>query len=126
MGCRVERVGDGGTLIVFRVTGRIQRAHIQMLREVLERESGRLVLDLEEGTLVDREVVRFLHFLRRSGSSSNMSRIVSESGSPKSNGNQSAEESREMRSAARAEGEEKNEFEHGCGEGQLEGHTSGN
>jgi len=31
-----------------------------------------------------------------------------------------------MISAARAEGEEKNEFEHSRGEGQLAGHTSGN
>jgi len=47
---------------VFRVTGRIQREHIQMLREWLERESGRLALDLEEVTLVDCEVARFLTF----------------------------------------------------------------
>jgi len=47
---------------VFRVTGRIQREHIQMLRELLEQESGRLALDLEEVALVDREVVRFLAF----------------------------------------------------------------
>jgi hypothetical protein len=67
MSCRVERVADGGTLIVFRVTGRIQRAHIQMLREVLERESGRLALDLEEVTLVDREIVRFLAFSEENG-----------------------------------------------------------
>ena len=55
MSCRVERVADGGTLIVFRVTGRIQREHIQMLRELFERESGCLALDLEEVTLVDRK-----------------------------------------------------------------------
>jgi hypothetical protein len=67
MSCRVERVGDGGTLIVFRVTGRIQREHIQMLRELLEQESGRLALDMEEVTLVDREVVRFLAFSEENG-----------------------------------------------------------
>jgi len=52
---------------VFRVTGRIQRAHVQMLREPLERESGRLALDLEEVTLMDREVVRFLAFSGENG-----------------------------------------------------------
>ena len=67
MSCRVERVGDAGTLIVFRVTGRIEREHIQMLRELLERESGRLALDLEEVTLVDREAVRFLAFSEETG-----------------------------------------------------------
>ena len=67
MSCRVERVGDGGTLIVFRVTGRIEREHIQMLRELLGRESGCLALDLEEVTLVDREVVRFLAISEENG-----------------------------------------------------------
>ena len=67
MSCRVERVADGGTLIVFRVTGRIQRERIQMLRELLDRESGRLALDLEEVTLVDREIVRFLVFSEENG-----------------------------------------------------------
>ena len=38
-----------------------------MLRELLERESGRLALDLEEVTLVDREVVRFLAFSEETG-----------------------------------------------------------
>ena len=67
MSCRVERVADGGTLIVFRVTGRIQRERIQMLRELLDRESGRLALDLEEVTLVHREIVRFLAFSEENG-----------------------------------------------------------
>jgi hypothetical protein len=60
MSRRVERVADRGTLIVFRVTGRIQG-------ELLERENGRLALDLEEVTLVDREVVRYLAFSEENG-----------------------------------------------------------
>jgi len=52
---------------VFRVTGRIEREHIQMLRELLGRESGCLALDLEEVTLVDREVVRILAMSEENG-----------------------------------------------------------
>ena len=52
---------------MFRVTGRIQREHIQMLRELLERETGGFALDLEEATRVDREVVRFLAFSEENG-----------------------------------------------------------
>lgn len=60
MTCRIERVGDGANLIVFRVTGRIQSDHVETLRALFAEESGRVVLDLGEVTLVDREVVRFL------------------------------------------------------------------
>ena len=63
MSCGVERVGDGGTLVVFCVTGRIQREHVQMLRELLEQESGSLSLDLEEVTLVDRDGVEVKYVL---------------------------------------------------------------
>ena len=52
---------------MFRVTGRIQREHMQMLLELLERETGGFALDLEEVTLVNREVVRFLAFSEENG-----------------------------------------------------------
>jgi hypothetical protein len=67
MTCRIERVDDGESSIMFRLTGRIQREHIKTLRELFAHESGRVALDLGEVTLVDREVVQFLVFCTGNG-----------------------------------------------------------
>jgi hypothetical protein len=67
MTCRIERVADGKSPVMFRLTGRIQREHIKTLRELFAHESGRVALDLGEVTLVDREVVQFLVFCTGSG-----------------------------------------------------------
>src|SRR5882762_609299 len=57
MTCRIERVADGENFIVFRVTGRIQSEHVETLRQLFAKESGRVAVDLAEVTLVDWEVV---------------------------------------------------------------------
>jgi hypothetical protein len=67
MTCRIERVGDGENFVIFRVTGRIQREHLETLQALLAQENGRVALDLAEVTLVDWEVVRFLAFCKNSG-----------------------------------------------------------
>lgn len=57
---RVERLVCGEDLVVLRVSGRIHAEHVDMLRELLGLEEVRVVVDLREVTLVDREAVSFL------------------------------------------------------------------
>lgn len=60
MAFRVERLVCGEELVVLRVSGRIHAEHVDMLRELLGLEEVRVVVDLREVTLVDREAVSFL------------------------------------------------------------------
>ena len=60
MAFRIERLVSGEDLVVLRVSGRIQAEHVDMLRELLGLEEARVVVDLREVTLVDREAVSFL------------------------------------------------------------------
>jgi anti-anti-sigma regulatory factor len=48
--------------VVFRLSGRIEEENIPELKELFEAETDgrRIVLDLKDLTLVDREAVRFL------------------------------------------------------------------
>jgi hypothetical protein len=57
---RVERLVCGEDRVVLRVSGRIHAEHVDMLRELLGLEEVRVVVDLKEVTLVDREAVSFL------------------------------------------------------------------
>jgi anti-anti-sigma regulatory factor len=49
----------GGT-ITLRLVGRIEAVHLPELEDQIRRHGRRLVLDLDEVTLVDAAVVRFL------------------------------------------------------------------
>jgi len=63
MTCKIERVLTPIGFVVFRVSGRIDRAYVEILRELIENEKtvrGRLALDLTEVTLVSVEAVRVL------------------------------------------------------------------
>ncbi|HXQ33599.1 MAG TPA: hypothetical protein VN843_06220 [Anaerolineales bacterium] len=63
MTCKIERVLTPVGLAVFRVTGRIDCAYVEVLLELIENEKrskGRLALDLTEVTLVSLEAVRAL------------------------------------------------------------------
>lgn len=60
MAFRIERLVSGEDLVVLRVSGRIHAEHVDMLRELLGLEEVRVVVDLREVTLVDREAVSFL------------------------------------------------------------------
>jgi hypothetical protein len=57
---RIERLVGGEDIVVFNVSGRMQAEHLDTLRELLGREEGKVVVDLKEVTLVDREAVSFL------------------------------------------------------------------
>jgi anti-anti-sigma regulatory factor len=58
---RIQRSANG-RLIVFTLSGRIKAARVDELQRLLESEANdhRLVLDLKEVKLVDRETVGFL------------------------------------------------------------------
>src|SRR6266550_4503898 len=60
MSCRIDRVISAENLVVLFVSGRITGEHVDILRGVLEQESGRFAIDLKNVLLVDRETVKLL------------------------------------------------------------------
>jgi hypothetical protein len=60
MSFRIDCFIDGEEGVILGVSGRIHAENLDTLRDVLGRQNGRVVLDLEEVALVDREAVAFL------------------------------------------------------------------
>src|SRR5713101_7316945 len=60
MSCRIDRVVSAESLVVLFVSGRITGIHVDMLRSVLEQESGGFAIDLKNVVLADREAVKLL------------------------------------------------------------------
>ena len=56
---RIERVSHGQVKIL-RLSGRLQSEHVEQLKAQIEGSTQRVVLDLEEVKLVDRDAVGFL------------------------------------------------------------------
>jgi hypothetical protein len=56
---KIEKDSSGGKTTI-RLIGRFQSEHVEYLNRELQSNGPRFVLDLEEVTLVDVEVVRFL------------------------------------------------------------------
>jgi anti-anti-sigma regulatory factor len=56
---RIER-GSRGRLTILRLSGRLQSEHVEQLKAEIEGSTARVVLDLEELKLVDRDTVCFL------------------------------------------------------------------
>ena len=67
MSCRIDRVVNAENLVVLSVSGRITREDVDMLRGVLEQESGGFVIDLKNVLLVDREAVKVLALSEANG-----------------------------------------------------------
>src|ERR1700730_12610069 len=70
MACKIERVVTPSGFVVFRVSGRIDRAYVEVLQELVENEKtaeGRLALDLTQVTVVSLEAVRALNVAEASG-----------------------------------------------------------
>ncbi len=70
MACKIERVVTPGGFVVFRVSGRIDCAYVEVLQELTENEKtakGRLALDLTEVTVVSLEAVRALSVAEANG-----------------------------------------------------------
>jgi hypothetical protein len=66
MTLRIERASAQGSTIV-RLIGRVQSEHLTQLKTQIEGPESHLALDLEEVTLVDVGVVRFLLVCEESG-----------------------------------------------------------
>jgi hypothetical protein len=67
MSCRIERLQSEEDFVVLRVSGRIHGQHVDVLRELVEREKGGVAIDLTEVILVDREAVRLLALSEEKG-----------------------------------------------------------
>jgi anti-anti-sigma regulatory factor len=70
MACKIERVRAPGGFVVFRVSGRIDGAYVEVLQELIENEKtakGRLALDLTEVTVVSLGAVRALTVAEANG-----------------------------------------------------------
>jgi hypothetical protein len=59
MTLRIEKVSDGG-IVILHLSGRLQSEHLEELKTHMADVAQKLVLDLEEVKLVDREAVCFL------------------------------------------------------------------
>ena len=70
MACKIERVVNPDGFVVFRVSGRIDRAYVEVLQELIENEKtaeARLSLDLTEVTVVSLEAVKALNVSEANG-----------------------------------------------------------
>ena len=70
MACKIERVITPSGFVVFRVSGRIDRASVEVLQELSANEEtakGSLALDLTQVTVVSLEAVRALSVAEANG-----------------------------------------------------------
>src|SRR5579862_3096845 len=66
MSCRIDRVANENLVVLF-ISGRIAGEHVDMLRGILEQESGSFAIDLKSVLLVDREAVKLLALSEANG-----------------------------------------------------------
>jgi anti-anti-sigma regulatory factor len=69
MTCKIDRVLSPDGLVVLRVSGRIDRAHVEALWELTEKEKTTkgLAIDLTEVTVVSLEAVKALNVAEANG-----------------------------------------------------------
>ena len=67
MSCRIDRVVSAENLVVLFISGQITGEHVDILRGVLEQESGGFAIDLKNVLLVDREAVKLLALSEANG-----------------------------------------------------------
>jgi hypothetical protein len=67
MTCKVVRLIDRDRLVLLHISGHLQEVHIEMIDELLAKETDPVALDLGEVTLADREAVKFLATLDARG-----------------------------------------------------------
>ena len=63
---RIEKTRSGSVTTV-RLIGRLRSEHVEELKKQISPDEGQVVLDLEELTLVDLDVVRFLNVCENQG-----------------------------------------------------------
>jgi hypothetical protein len=66
MTLRIEKDSDGQRTRI-RLIGRLQREHIEELKAQIKAERANVTLDLNEVSLVDLDVIRFLATCQRDG-----------------------------------------------------------
>jgi hypothetical protein len=64
---KISRRQTGDDTVEFALSGRLQFKHINELRELIRGEEQKVVLDLREINLLDREAVEFLVACEREG-----------------------------------------------------------
>jgi len=67
MSCRIDRVVSTESLVVLFMSGRFTGEHVDILRGVLEQESGGFAIDLKNVLLVNREAVKLLALTEANG-----------------------------------------------------------
>jgi hypothetical protein len=67
MTCKVVRLINRDRSVLLHISGHLQEVHIEMIDELLAKETDPVALDLGELTLADREAVRFLATLDARG-----------------------------------------------------------
>ena len=65
--CKAVRLIDRDRLVLLHISGHLQEVHIEMIDELLAKETDLVALDLGEVTLADGEAVRFLATLDARG-----------------------------------------------------------
>ena len=60
MTCKIQLLATGEKAVVLRVSGRMREEHVSVMKDLIERQSGAVALDLTEVALVAREAVTFL------------------------------------------------------------------
>jgi len=67
MTCKIVRLAEPDQLVLLHISGHLQEEHINMIDDLLAKETDPVALDLDEVTLIDREAVRFLATLDAQG-----------------------------------------------------------
>jgi hypothetical protein len=60
MPCRIDRLPDERDLVVLRISGRITRDDVDVIRAAIDQERSAIAIDLGEVGLVDRDAVNLL------------------------------------------------------------------
>ena len=67
MTCKVVRLIDRDRLVLLHISGHLQEMHINMIDDLLTKETDPVARDLREVALVDQEAVKFLATLNARG-----------------------------------------------------------
>ena len=67
MSCRIDRNVVGEDLVILCISGRIAAQDVDMLRGLLEQETGAVAIDLKNVLLADREAVKLLAVCESNG-----------------------------------------------------------
>ena len=66
MTCKIERASDGRATVI-RLSGRLRAENLEQIKSEIQDEAAQIGLDLDEVTLVDVEIVRFLNECESAG-----------------------------------------------------------